>query len=327
MSAVSAAIGAGASILSTIGQGAYNGVASKKQYERTRELMDHQNDLNIANWERQNDYQSPFNEMSRLKSAGLNPDLFYSGGIATGQGSINPISGGSVSKSDSINTDMASSILASRQMDIQEKLADSQIAKNYADANQTNELTPWVSKSIQSQIQVNDENAKVLNESVEKVRSETELLRWQSKIEQQSFEIRDAIKDSEISASIANNVSDKKQAEIIEQNFAKLYTAQIKLAVSQAYANYVQSDAAKSNAVTNAKQQQLNAIISHGELSVKRCQYALDKAMSDAGIHNMSLQNEWREMLKSTGVVGEALHGLLSIPGSWFSGVSSFKPR
>ena len=40
-----------------------------------------QNQWNIEQWERNNDYNSPENQVARLKAAGLNPDLLYGGGI------------------------------------------------------------------------------------------------------------------------------------------------------------------------------------------------------------------------------------------------------
>lgn len=41
------------------------------------EMLGRQNALNIEQWERENDYNLPSNQIARLKAAGLNPDLAY----------------------------------------------------------------------------------------------------------------------------------------------------------------------------------------------------------------------------------------------------------
>lgn len=43
----------------------------------TLALAAYQNDLNVENWMRQNEYNSPENQMARYRSAGLNPNLIY----------------------------------------------------------------------------------------------------------------------------------------------------------------------------------------------------------------------------------------------------------
>lgn len=57
---------------------------------------------NLAQWNRSNEYNSPLSQMQRLKSAGLNPDLIYSGGAVGNSSdsfSTSPMSGQSASTS------------------------------------------------------------------------------------------------------------------------------------------------------------------------------------------------------------------------------------
>lgn len=58
--------------------------------QRAREWQaaqaDKQNAWNLEMWNRQNQYNSPIEQMARLKAAGLNPDLMYSNGNAAGIG-------------------------------------------------------------------------------------------------------------------------------------------------------------------------------------------------------------------------------------------------
>lgn len=47
------------------------------QNEANRELAEYQNEWNLAQWNRENEYNSPEQQMARLKAAGLNPNLAY----------------------------------------------------------------------------------------------------------------------------------------------------------------------------------------------------------------------------------------------------------
>lgn len=55
--------------------------AQKQENQKTREynymLAKQQNEWNIAQWNRENEYNSPANQMKRYSDAGLNPDLIY----------------------------------------------------------------------------------------------------------------------------------------------------------------------------------------------------------------------------------------------------------
>lgn len=67
------------------GLGLYSLHQQKKENEKTREynfkLAQMQNQWNVEQWQRENDYNNPANQVARIKAAGLNPDLIYGGGI------------------------------------------------------------------------------------------------------------------------------------------------------------------------------------------------------------------------------------------------------
>lgn len=67
------------------GLGIYSLHQQKKENEKTREynlkLAQMQNQWNVEQWQRENDYNLPANQVARLKAAGLNPDLLYGGGV------------------------------------------------------------------------------------------------------------------------------------------------------------------------------------------------------------------------------------------------------
>lgn len=53
----------------------------REENQKTRDynlnLAKQQNQWNIDQWNRENEYNTPLNQMNRYKSAGLNPDLMY----------------------------------------------------------------------------------------------------------------------------------------------------------------------------------------------------------------------------------------------------------
>lgn len=67
------AIGTGLNVL-----GSWATSAIKKEHQK--ELMQYQNDWNLEMWNRQNEYNSPIQQMARYQQAGLNPNLIYSQG-------------------------------------------------------------------------------------------------------------------------------------------------------------------------------------------------------------------------------------------------------
>lgn len=60
--------------------------AQSRENEKNRQynlqLAQMQNQWSVEQWERENEYNSPANQMSRLKSAGINPNLAYSNGVS-----------------------------------------------------------------------------------------------------------------------------------------------------------------------------------------------------------------------------------------------------
>lgn len=79
----------GGSLVSMIGQNKAikkQIAAQKEENEKIRQynlmLARQQNQWNIEQWQRENDYNSPSAQMARFREAGLNPDLMYGNGTA-----------------------------------------------------------------------------------------------------------------------------------------------------------------------------------------------------------------------------------------------------
>lgn len=78
---ISAIIGGGVALASSVGSHIANRRAQKKS-------MREQNSLNRENWQMENAYNNPSAQMSRLRAAGLNPNLIYQDGAPVAAGSI-----------------------------------------------------------------------------------------------------------------------------------------------------------------------------------------------------------------------------------------------
>lgn len=77
-----AIIGAVGSLVGSGVNAAVSSNAASTSYERQKQLMALQNQYAVENWNRENNYNSPKEQMKRLKEAGLNPDLVYGNGAS-----------------------------------------------------------------------------------------------------------------------------------------------------------------------------------------------------------------------------------------------------
>lgn len=114
-----------------------------KQQEWNRQQAEWQNQVNVQNWQMQNEYNTPSNQMKRLQEAGLNPNLMYGNGSAsTGNATSAPESASVNSAPMSspraniqfsrLGTDAMQAAISLRQQDNNDKLAQSQVDYNNA---------------------------------------------------------------------------------------------------------------------------------------------------------------------------------------------------
>ena len=55
---------------------------NRKNREYNLKLAQMQNQWNLEQWQRENEYNSPSAQMARMRAAGLNPDMMYGGGVS-----------------------------------------------------------------------------------------------------------------------------------------------------------------------------------------------------------------------------------------------------
>lgn len=84
----SSLVGAASNMFGTFFNGLTSAQAADNAYSRQRELMSLQNQYAIENFNRENAYNSPKEQMRRLREAGLNPALMYQNGAAGVSGNI-----------------------------------------------------------------------------------------------------------------------------------------------------------------------------------------------------------------------------------------------
>lgn len=104
-----------------LGQYAVNVAANKRQFKYQKEAMSLQQQYNKELWDYQNAYNSPAQQMERLKAAGLNPYLIYSGNANMSAGPIQPTEVPSEQAARADISNPMSSYLSARQMDAQYK--------------------------------------------------------------------------------------------------------------------------------------------------------------------------------------------------------------
>ncbi|UPW41257.1 DNA pilot protein [Sigmofec virus UA08Rod_4686] len=327
----SALIGGVSSLIGSGIQALTNNYTANRDFKRSKELMEIQHKMNIEDWNMKNAYDSPSAVMSRLKQAGLNPDLVYGSGAGNMvSGSVNSSGLGSVPQGSSFGSDLSSSVLNGMSVDSQIQLNKSLANKADADANNTNANTPWVSKLAQSSLKLNDANVKLLNESVEKIRNESELLKVNTEIARRQNELEKVLYDSKVNQQLAELGASEAQSKEIISKFSSYYNAQIQLLVAQAYNQYKTGHAAAENAAVNAYNAQMNAQLGFLNYEVNKTRSSFQNALDNSNIDKnkrsvveSQLVHQWREDLNSVPIIGRPISGLLGIPSSILTNVGN----
>lgn len=145
-------LAAGAGLLGNVIGGLANHASQKSINQMNNEFnaveAQKSRDFQLEMWNRQNDYNSPSQQRSRLEAAGLNPYMMLNGGNAgeaSNAGSAQAASGspGSPPFSSEMGTSFVSQLLASRMTDANVSVADSQSSLNKTLADKAVGDTDW----------------------------------------------------------------------------------------------------------------------------------------------------------------------------------------
>lgn len=142
----------------------------REENQKTRDynlnLAKQQNQWNIDQWNRENEYNTPLNQMNRYKSAGLNPDLMYgqqnlsaaSPEMTSGEGAT-PMDYSPVANGPTIGE--AASIAANARLtNAQAKLAESQADKVDSETVGQTINNEWLPKLLKGQTEINEADVK-----------------------------------------------------------------------------------------------------------------------------------------------------------------------
>ena len=142
----------------------------REENQKTRDynlnLAKQQNQWNIDQWNRENEYNTPLNQMNRYKSAGLNPDLMYgqqnlsaaSPEMTAGEGAT-PMDYSPVANGPTIGE--AASIAANARLtNAQAKLAESQADKVDSETVGQTINNEWLPKLLKGQTEINEADVK-----------------------------------------------------------------------------------------------------------------------------------------------------------------------
>lgn len=130
-------IASGIAVAGSIGNTALQGGYAGKNKRQAEKMQKWTHDINLTDWGLENEYNSPKNQMKRLKEAGLNPNLIYgSGGAGMTGGSVNS-TGNSSSNQDAPQFDMTGVIKMFIDLQMLDKQKD--LIQAQMEATRTNE--------------------------------------------------------------------------------------------------------------------------------------------------------------------------------------------
>ena len=159
------AVGALGQSLITQGVGGLIGLAGTVlQNKYNKDLAKYQNDMNIANWNMQNEYNTPANQRKRLEEAGINPASVF--------GSNNTGNAGTIAPYQRAGVDITQSMLNGAQL----ALLSAQARKTNAEAKTAEDTNPYAGQTAKAILDGYLSNTKLTNEQITKTKQEVKNL-------------------------------------------------------------------------------------------------------------------------------------------------------
>lgn len=116
----------------------------KRAIEQSKELAKYQSDINYANWLKQQEYNTPLEQIKRMRAAGLNPAMMYEGITADTGNANNAPESGNVSQSMQSYTGLRQYQLQSQMLESQIDNIQANTEKTKQEASKTNEETKGI---------------------------------------------------------------------------------------------------------------------------------------------------------------------------------------
>lgn len=144
-------------------------ISRKKAYKRSLELMDKQYGMDERAWQRVQDYNTPMQQMKRLKEAGLNPALMYGQGnpgnaqqqVQSKFNELEPFTSG-----QTIASSTAAGVQMSMANAVREKTRSESVLNAIRGANETKQ-TGIAQDLAKSNVEYNNSKIKGIGQSIE----------------------------------------------------------------------------------------------------------------------------------------------------------------
>lgn len=267
------ALGSGLLDAGTSLLGSIFGASSQASANRANmRLAKYQNEWNLEQWNRENEYNSPIRQMERLKAAGLNPNLVYGSGASAGSASsitsatpapVQPVDYGSGIKDlGHIAQQYISNTMQQQHLDVEKQRSETERIKATASALRDQAEADLANEKSGAQSITNKYLEQTLKNQIRNDDIQYEIDKVEVELKKQGIELNKsdlAIKD----------IMSKKLSEEL-----KMLPLQANLLISQAELNV----ANKLNAMSQAN---LNSL--HSELLSASKEYKLEyeKAISE----------------------------------------------
>lgn len=168
---IDAAISGGASLIGGIFGKNSQSSANKTNLQINREnqkwnekMMDKQNAWNLAQWNRENEYNSASQQVARFKAAGLNPYLMMSNGSAGSASSVTSASPASAGMSNTVSpfdySASAAGVSNAVAQHYSNELMTANVRKAIAEAIRQEKENTWLDTKLQAEIENLKQNTK-----------------------------------------------------------------------------------------------------------------------------------------------------------------------
>lgn len=249
----------------------------QKQIEAQKQLQRNQNQWNLDMWNKQNEYNTPFNQRSLYEDAGLNPSYY----LGQGNGTAGSVQSSTMSAPSAPTPAGDYGFLGSLGTSIfQQELLKSEIRKNNSDAGlndtQSNimlEMKEYEIKVKQSVADMNESNKKLYDQNIENLKSQkeyTESLKGLTDVQ-------------------------KQQAELVLQFYPLMQTAQLYETIAR-IDNYMSNTQLNKEQVTYLKAQKR---LIHSQIRVNNSQVNLNNANARLSNEKAKTEKHVRDNLDS----------------------------
>lgn len=278
------AIGAIGANAINAGIGAVAGaITAGVQHKYNKKLADYQNDINIENWNLQNEYNSPANQRKRLDEAGINPAAVF--------GSNNTGNAGQIAQYQRQGVDITQSLMNGAQLSV---LA-AQARKTNAEAANTEAQNPYAGATAQAILDgylVTNEKTKA---DTGKVIAETKNVELSySKIQNEIVHLQGAIE-----LQLQQTNSEKERTKLIKAQTTTELLNQALIKVNTDNAKKTGDLLHNQNILTQAQAKQVNASAVMQEF--KNLYYERFGIFPDAGTWQLAVQAGFSAADKSAG--------------------------